>query len=747
MKSIYLREGIVNNIDPRLVEIALEKATGSQFENFFNTFYAEIGGVEFVPLGGMHDGGADAFQSEAILSNGRTNHFYQATVQRDHKAKIRQTVKRIRDFGREPKLLTFVTSHLIPVIEREEELLGEERDVIIKIRDRKYITSNINRSDITRSAFTTYLEPCITFLTELGGATTIDQSPNIPARTMCVFLGQEIDRRRGNTELLDSVTDSLLLWALEGTDPDQEKFMTREEITAKIESALPSAKKFIRGQIQHRLATLSQKGNSSGREIRSYKGEKYCLPYETRLLVKRENTEDEYLKLSVIDIYHQRASELLGDNETVSPELVARICHRALEITFEREGLELASSLTTEEDNRQFPVISDHVDVAIDEANIQGTIKFLVKDVALGVLRQAFYASTQQERIYYGKLSRTYTLMFTLRNEPKIVEYFKGMSGNFVLFIGSDIIVRALSEKYLPEADQMTVNMLKVLRSAGSTLLLTRMAVDEVHAHLLTSDKEFRNHFLSLEPYLTPEQTRECNRILVRAYFYAKFNKDPRNRPAGWKSYIKQFCDYDTLSKTEQSREQIKHFLIEKFNFEYMDDQDLDNLVDDEEVNELAEKFRTFKTDDALALNDAKLVYSVYGKRRELKEAHKPNPFGYRCWWLTHESKIKHVTGSLVHKHGKYIIRPEFILNFVALSPNFEEVRRSYNTVFPTLLGIRLANRMREDIFHDVMGKAREYLDIDEARVKVILATMSNDLKGDTAKQYDVNFSSNPLDL
>lgn len=740
----------MKSIDPRLVEIALENATGTQFENFFNVFYSEIGGVDFVPLGGMHDGGADAFQSEAIHSgsNGRVNHFYQATVQRDYKAKIRQTVKRIRDFSREPKLLTFFTSHLIPVIEREEELLGEELDVIIKIRDRKYITSNINRSDTTRSAFNAYLEPSISFLKELGGATTIDASPNIPARTMCVFLGQEIDRRRGNTDLLDSVTDSLLLWALEGTDPAKDVFMTQDEITAKIESALPSAKKFIRGQIEHRLSTLSQKGNSSGREIRSYnKGEKYCLPYETRLLVEKENTEDEYLKLSILDIYHKRASELLEGDETVSPELVARICHRALEITFEREGLELASSFTNDEDSRQYPAISDHIDVAIDEAKLKTLEGSLAKEIALGVLRKAFYASTENERIYYGKLSRTYTLMFTLRNEPKIVEYFKGMSGNFVLFIGSDIIVRALSEKYLPAADQMTINMLKVLKSAGSTLLLTRMAVDEVHAHLLTSDKEFRNHFASLEPYLKPEHTRECNRILVRAYFYARFNKDPKKRPAGWKSYIKQFCDYETLNKTEQAREQIKHFLIEKFDFEYMDDQDLDALIDDEEVRELADKFRAFKADDALALNDAKLVYSVYGKRRELKEAHKPNPYGYRCWWLTHESRIKYTTKSLVQKHGKYIIRPEFILNFVALSPNFEEVRKSYNTVFPSLLGVRLANRMREDIFHDVMGKAREYLEIDEARVKVILATMSNTLKGDTNKQYDVNFSSNPLDL
>ncbi|WP_435656932.1 hypothetical protein [Brucella pituitosa] len=740
----------MKSVDPRIVEIALENATGSTFESFFNAFYAAIGGVDFIPQGGMHDGGADAFQDDTIFghSTGRIGHFYQATVQADHRAKIRQTVTRLRAFGREPKVLTFFTSHIVPVTDRAEETLGEELDVVLKIRDRKYITAHINHSDATRAAFKAYLEPGISFLKTLGGATTIDASPNIPARTMCVFLGQEIDRRRGNTDLLESVTDSLLLWALEGTDPDQGQFLTQTEIIEKIESALPSAKKFIRGTIEHRLAILSQKGNSSGREIRSYKGEKYCLPYETRLLVQKENTDDEYLKLSVTDTYHKRALEILEEDESVTADQIAKISHRALEITFEREGLELATTFSTDSDNRQYPVIADHIDVALNEANITGAKAITAKSVALGVLRQAFYNSTENERIYYGKLSRTYTLMFTLRNEPKIVEYFKGMSGNFVLFIGSDIIVRALSEKYLPEADQMTVNMLKVLRSAGSTLLLTRMAVDEVHAHILTSDKEFKHLFMGLEPYLTPEIARESKRILIRAYFYAKFNKSLNNKPNGWKSYVKQFCDYDTLNKTEQSREQIKHFLIEKFGFDYLDDEDLKSLTNDDEVRELAEKFRSFKTDDALALNDAQLVYSVYGKRRELKESHKPNPYGYRCWWLTHESRIKQATGRIVHRMGaRYIIRPEFILNFVALSPRLEEVRKSYNTVFPTLLGVRLANRMREDIFHDVMDKAKEYLHIDDARVKVMLATMSNSLKGDNNKHYDVGLSSNPLDL
>ena len=42
---------------------------------------------------------------------------------------------------------------------------------------------------------------------------------------MCVFLGQELERRRGNADILEAVTDSLILWALEGTNPDNGIFL------------------------------------------------------------------------------------------------------------------------------------------------------------------------------------------------------------------------------------------------------------------------------------------------------------------------------------------------------------------------------------------------------------------------------------------------------------------------------------------------------------------------------------------
>ena len=733
-------------VDHKLVEIALEHTSGTEFERFFHAFYPAIAGIDFVPLGGVHDGGADAFLAEAIYirGNNRPDTFYQASIEQNYRSKIRHTMRRLLEFGRTPRILHYLSSQEIRNIDKQEEELTNELDAIVQIRDRKWITANINHSPQTVAAFNTHLRHKLTFLNEIGGNTLIADSGNIPTRTMCVFLGQEIDRRRGQFHLLEAVTDSLILWALEDTDPDQGKLMGRPEITQKIEEALPSAKHFIRNTFDDRIKILASKGNATGREVNWYKKkDEFCLPYKTRQIVRQENTEDEFLKLRVMNVYKDRAEQAQHPEDTFPPEKIAPLVHRSLELTFEKEGLDLAQFLTSGNNENQKFTISDHVDDSLVQAKIPTASRPRVKEIALGILQQAFYNSTEEERLYYGKLSRTYTLLFTLRNEPRIVEYFKGMSSNFVLFVGSDIIIRALSERYLSRQDQMTINMLRILREAGSTLVLTQSVVEEIQAHLAASDAEFRSDFLAVEPYVDKTIARHASKILIRAYFYAKLDTLRDESPSGWTSYIGQICTYKDLQKKNKSRRQVGHYLIEKFGFEYLDMKELTKLASQREVDELAEKLSQIKTSQILAENDARHILAVYGKRKKLHEEHRANPYGYRTWWLTHETRVTHFTTELVQRQGsRYIMRPEFILNFIALSPTTAEIRRSYDTVFPTLLGVRLSNRMRDDVFHDVMGRARDLRKVDDARARVLMSDMSNNLKGDNYKEYEAQLSN-----
>lgn len=106
-------------INPALIQIALENCGTSEFERYSQTVMGGVIGPHFKPLGGMHDGGADGFiEAEIKEQTEKPTSFFQASKQLTVEAKIKNTVSRLRDFGREvtspPKALAkarLISSH------------------------------------------------------------------------------------------------------------------------------------------------------------------------------------------------------------------------------------------------------------------------------------------------------------------------------------------------------------------------------------------------------------------------------------------------------------------------------------------------------------------------------------------------------------------------------------------------------------------------------------------------------------
>jgi len=109
-----------------------------------------------------------------------------------------------------------------------------------------------------------------------------------------VFLEQELARRRGDTTLVDSVTDSLILWALEGTDPDAKLYMSRSDILERIGREIPATRQVVDPRLDSRLRFLASKNHPDGRQVRWYKQDDlFVLPFETRQRIETENRSDE----------------------------------------------------------------------------------------------------------------------------------------------------------------------------------------------------------------------------------------------------------------------------------------------------------------------------------------------------------------------------------------------------------------------------------------------------------------------
>jgi len=712
-------------------------------------FFGATLGRSFAPIGGVGDGGADGVALPELYEADRPGEVLQATVQEDHRSKIRQTVKRLREFGRDVKLVLYATSQTVSNLDKEEDELGFELGCNIRIRDAKYFSVQINNNTSTVQAYDSYLAPSLDFLNSLGAATTISKpAPGLPARALCVFIGQEIERRSANSELLESLSDTLILWSLRDTDPAADKFLTRDEILAEIQSALPASRTFIKSVIDSRLDALSSKRNTGGRAISRWRKEqKYCLPFETRTLIKGENAEDEALKLEVAQTFKTRIEAILKDRPGVNLPIDTLVdaCFRTLERVFELQGLEVSYFLTNQEDKQVRIVVDEAVSEIVRVDLVLPANK--TDDARIAILRAiqgAFYDSSECERKFLNKLSRTYCLLFSLKNEPRIVEYFRGMSSNFVLYVGTDLFIRALSEHYLSKPDRMTENLFEILRAAGSTLVLTEPTLDEIWTHLKGTDFEYKNHYQGIEPSVDIEFSRHIPKILIRSYYYARLGENRDRRPNSWANYVEQFCTYSQLHK-DAGRESLKNYLLEKFgcSFELKTETlaGIDETTLQSMTQELAKLRRERQGSEIRAYNDVLHALRVYQKRRELGETSKPNPFGYRTWWLTQERAVTRVTGSLVQSSGKaYIIRPEFLLNFIALNPDVEDVRRSFADIFPSLLGVRLANRMKTSAFTQIVEKMKEAYGVEEARARAKLPELVDSLKAEVRKQYDQEF-------
>ncbi|MFC7592474.1 hypothetical protein ACFQYP_58705 [Nonomuraea antimicrobica] len=730
---------MTDRISEDLIRIALDKVEGFTFERFVNAFYASLTGATFVPLGGIKDGGADARDGTLYQDSGRRETYYQASIEVDTEGKIRRTVSRLKEFGRDPRTVIYVTSRVVKYSDRVERDLTDELDVTIVIRDGNYIAAHVNDGESTRGAFREYLQQYTDFLKSVGASGLIASSKHVKSPAVYVFLAHEIERRDGDESLVNAVTDALALWALEGTDPDAGILRTAEEILEIIDGELPSVHSLVAPRLQRRLEMMAKKTYSGGRAVKWYKDPNtFCLPYEVRQRLQEENTADESLRLQVLASMDDRlrANPVEGMGE-VGIRQSTEVALRAIQLAFEREGLEFSAFLNSEY-QAEYATIMDSVRAALQENGLTGAYGQRVGDGAFLILRGVLYDSREVERNYLRRLSRTYALLFTLNTEPRLIEFFQDMSGDFRLYVGADQIIQALSERYLAESDRVTHTTLLMASRLGAKLILPGPVLEEVVHHLRICDFEYQNHIAKVEPYLTYEIARNAPHIMLRAYLYAKMadGNEGQRKPRSWATFIGQFGTYSDLHK-QVAFDEIRQYLQVAYGFHYESTEDLEGLVDLQQVDKLTQHLAEVKRDARLARNDALMALAIYGNRKKRRETSRVSEFGYSTWWLTAETAILKYTRDIVSSNGaRYVMRPDFLLNFLTLAPTASQARQAFASVFPSLLGIKLARRMHADAFNKIMDTVAEAVDLDDARKTVVISRAIDKLKSDFARQY-----------
>lgn len=742
------------NVPPSSIPIALEKCDTSAFEKYSQAVLAAAIGHTFKPLGGNKDGGADGFIDADVREDAqKATTFFQASKEIDVEGKIRRTINRLREFGREVRTLHYASSREVKYIDKIQSDLSDEFDVNIRIYDVSYFEQRANLSDDVKAAFFQYLQPSLAFLEE-ALAPSYPSSPVLKdARVVSAFLGQEVERRLGTTRTLESVCDALILWALEGTDPAANKLMSLEEIIGKVENVIPTAKKFFRGEVENRLKALTTKQNGA-RIVNIYaKGGRYCLPYESRQILQNHTIEDESLKSSVTSSFEARISEAsenqLGTNIV---DTLTSVLHRVLEIVFEKQGFDAARHFLVDEtcpqDALEARPIIEIADDEMQAAGLKPSKHPEYSTIVRRVLRGIFYAGTEQERTYCARLARTYVLLFTVRNTPEIIHYFNSMSKHMHLYVGSDLLVRAMSEFYLRAEDQMTVNALKLIKQAGSRLILSEAMLEEVHSHLYATQLEYENHYREVDFLVDDLLASQASKILIRAYYYAKLDETLSPRPKTWAQFINNFVSPGKMmgALSPGTMKELRETLCNRFGMEFEGREENSDLINAREAQKLANKIhemRKFSKREELAENDAHMILRIEAIRKK-KEKRTGNPFGYSTWYLTQDS-VSNIAAGLCfpQRRGfKYVMRPEFLINYIAYNPTDQSVRESLKTIFPSVLGLRLGARLDGQTLHKVMENIRRAYEVDPARATSIVAEHADALKADRMRDFSIKYSS-----
>ncbi len=710
-------------VDKEAFEYAISKIDdGNIFEIFGNDFLTAVLGYSFIPVGRSKDKGVDGFQ-HVFSRSGSLKHIFQLSTELDHVGKIHNTIKKLQDNDIAFDRLVYVTNRKVNNAESLVDEIFETNKIPLAIYDIRWFSANSNKSESTIKAYQIFVDTYLHEYSKPGKYHTVADLDT--DSRLFVFLGQQFDDKRDDLKLDDLLADTLILYALEGTDPEKNILKSEFQVKEAIKKYLRFDPQLLDNKITDRLMVLSTKP----RKIKFHsKVEGYCLPYETRLEIGERNLKDEVLFNTFYEQTRSTIRKYFSDVE-VKVKDVETLITKVFNKIFLRQGLEFLNFVLKGDSQAVIEQnLNDVISLAVDESSVVLTNKEKVKTALHLAIRDIVYNGSPEQGRFLKSLSNTYLMMFLLQWEPKLSTYFQTLASHLKVFVDNSIIIPALSEFYLDEGNRRHWNLLIGAKRAGISMFINETLLSELVSHIRMVWNKYYNMFNHMEDfYLNDEfELLFIDEILIRAYFYAKKKGQIRD----FAKFIETFVD----SQLRMVKEELKVFLKDIFGITFISNEMWDIKVSEEDKAKLTEDLSRKKDHDIKAENDAEMILAIYFLRDRNGESSDSGIFGYKTWWL---SKDTSTYKAVVNCFGpdRYpvscYIRPDFIYNYIALKPTTEEVNSAYSEIFPTMLGVNLSYHMPKEVSQAVQEKIKEYHSKPAVRVKQTLKTLADRLKSD----------------
>jgi len=714
-------------VDPGVVEAALARISdGMVFERFGKAFLASLRPLEFIPVGGIHDQAIDGLEHAFEAAKVKRT-VYQFSIEADAAGKVRRTLRALEKNHVVFKRLVYVTNRKV---QRQTQIVDDIYDKfgkIVEIRDLEWFKANVNDSEGTVRAFGTFAGSYLHELAQPGRGFEVANLHGDPR--LYVFLRQLWDSERKSLALDAILADALIMYSLEGTDPDLGIVMKREGILERVEGLVSFEIGRMEPIIDARLKALT----SRPRKVK-YHGKLggYCLPYETRRAITARNADDVVLYQKFKESVSSRARECCGEGgvpEEFDPyPLVEEILHQV----FRKQGLEFAEFIQS--GGRSVAVeqsLPEIVDAVVVGADVDHGGREAIQTALLLTIRAVVYHGTESERAFLGRLARTYTMLFLLQCDPQLVTAFMSMASRLKLYVCTSILIPALSEYFLEPKDQRYSNLLRGARDAGVELRINEAIAGELAAHFRMIRRRFEEEYAHAERVYDEDlQILYIPDMLIRAYFYS--------RVRGKTATFDDFLDAFVSRRMEGIEEDLITLLAEDYGIRFVPDKSVDVVIDREEEEALQKELKGVKETRSgrgaghKAARDARVVLLVRGLREKHGEAGS-GILGYETWWLSMDTSTERAVRKVLRREHETscCMRADFLNQFVSLAPSKAEVNQVFEEVFPGLVGVSLSYHLPPKVIGMTSRLVKEFGEKSPGRVKATLRELFNRMKAE----------------
>lgn len=707
-------------IDPKAFEFVLNNINdGFVFENFAQQFLSQVLGYEFIPSGGIRDKGIDGFE-HIFNQKGYDSYIYQISIEKNYINKIKRSLNDLNKNNIKVDKFTYVTNQ---EFKKKENVIDELIDIYkipINIYDIKWFSSNTNTNQGTINVFDRFTKDYLHEYNQPGKVHYIDDFITDPR--LYVFLRQQWDINRGSLDLHSILADTLILFCLEGTDPDNNILKTESELKSDISKKISFDFKILMPIINERLCFLSKKP----RQIHYHPKENaYCLPYETRIKIRNKNLEDSFLYSQFKD-QTEKDLNLFLEAFGLTIEKGFFLIDKTLNKIFYQQGLEFSDFILNGENKEAFEKdLYEIISIVVNESTEVLKEKEKVKDAIILTIRKMVYEGTPEQNQFLMKLSNTYMMMFMLQCDPKICNYFQTLASKLNVYVCTSILIPALSEYYLPEFNRRHWNLIIGARDAGVTLIINEPILNELASHFRSFINTYHELYEDVEDiYLySEEEIRYIDGIMIRAYFYAKKQGKVKN--------FSKFIDTFIHPNLKNIENEILKWLNHEFNIKYISDASLGIKLDKEEFTILYEALKKQKSVNAKAETDSKIILTIYKIREINNEIENSGIFGYKTWWLSKDTVTHRVINSIFKDKYKVscYMRPDFLYGYISLAPTKPQIDSAYYQLFPTLLGVNISYHLNPTVTKTVHNWIIEHKDKNHSRIASALHTLTENLK------------------